>query len=385
MEMLRNMQFSAMLVMSLLTLALAVLPRRVARQRVADRSRWLMAGATGLLALQFAIQYSLNLRSQGVTQAVILNLVFFIPASVLKLTAVLNLQRQGHILRREWLIGVMTWVVTVLLLAGAALLDGQPLFSDTSHLRIAETVGSILFALMQGYYSWLTLREMRRMRRTIAAYYDSNISDILKWMERSVWLLALMATLVPLMIFSSDWPLRLFGILFFIASFYLVICFICYMVSSDHKMVTVAEEVETVQENVTEDDGKEQATGLGQDQHDDDNTPSAYKHVEDVAAQWVVTGGHLHQGLNIQTVADEMHLPRPLLTAWLKTTEWELFATWLTHLRIEEAKKVLREHRDWNNDYVAQHCGFSNRQYFHKKFKELTGLTPSEWQEGKGE
>lgn len=89
--------------------------------------------------------------------------------------------------------------------------------------------------------------------------------------------------------------------------------------------------------------------------------------------------------LNIQAVADEMHLPRPLLTAWLKTTEWELFATWLNQLRIEEAKKVLREHSDWSNDYVAQHCGFSNRQYFHKKFKELTGLTPSEWQEGKGE
>ncbi|MBQ3700468.1 MAG: helix-turn-helix transcriptional regulator, partial [Prevotella sp.] len=132
------------------------------------------------------------------------------------------------------------------------------------------------------------------------------------------------------------------------------------------KMVTVAEETE-------------------QSLPDDDSTPSAYKRVEEAEAQWVATGGHLHQGLNIQAVADEMHLPRPLLTAWLKTTEWELFATWLNQLRIEEAKKVLREHRDWSNDYVAQHCGFSNRQYFHKKFKELTGLTPSEWQEGKGE
>ena len=60
---------------------------------------------------------------------------------------------------------------------------------------------------------------------------------------------------------------------------------------------------------------------------DDDSTPSAYKCVEEAAAQWVATGGHLHQGLNIQAVADEMHLPRPLLTAWLKTTEWELFDT----------------------------------------------------------
>ena len=35
----------------------------------------------------------------------------------------------------------------------------------------------------------------------------------------------------------------------------------------------------------------------------------------------------------------------------------------------EEAKKVLKEHPDWSNDYVAQHCGFSSRTYFQKKFK----------------
>ena len=78
-------------------------------------------------------------------------------------------------------------------------------------------------------------------------------------------------------------------------------------------------------------------------------------------------------------VADEMHVQRAMLSAWLKTTEWEVFATWLTHLRIEEAKKVLKEHPDWSNDYVAQHCGFSSRTYFQKKFKENVGMPPGEY------
>ena len=124
--MLSNMQFTAMMVMVLLTMVLAVLPQRVARNHVADHSRWLMAAATGLLALQFALQYKLKLRSMGVTQAVTLNLPFFIIASMLLSIALLYLQRQGRIQRQEWMVGVATWVVTVALIAGAVLSDGQP-------------------------------------------------------------------------------------------------------------------------------------------------------------------------------------------------------------------------------------------------------------------
>ena len=82
-----------------------------------------------------------------------------------------------------------------------------------------------------------------------------------------------------------------------------------------------------------------------------------------------------------ETVVADMHIPRYQLAAWLKTTEWELFNPWLTHLRIEEAKRVMKEHPDWSNDAIANQCGFSSRTYFQNVFHKQTGMTPSEFVE----
>lgn len=368
--MMGNMQFTAVMVMGLLTMVLAVLPRRVARQKVADKARWLMAASTLLLALQFALQYKLRLRDMGVTQAVMLNLPFFIMVSILLSVALLYLQRGGHIHYYEWLVGGVTWATTMVLLIGAKLIDGQPLLSESPELRTAAAIGGVLYALMQGYYAWLTLHEMWRLRKSVASYYDRSMSDMLNWMERSVCLLALIALLVPLIIFMRGKLLGLFALIAFAAVFYLVICFLCYLVSNDQRLVEIAE----TQDRPSTSDEKDSTPASSETDRD-----ASFAHIASAVEEWTAGGGHLQQELNIQTVADEMHVQRPQLTAWLKTTEWEVFATWLTYLRIEEAKKVLKEHPDWSNDYVAQHCGFSSRTYFQKKFKEMVGIPPGEF------
>ena len=40
---------------------------------------------------------------------------------------------------------------------------------------------------------------------------------------------------------------------------------------------------------------------------------------------------------------------------------------------------MIREHPDWSNETIARQCGFSDRTYFQRKFKEITGMTPSEY------
>ena len=76
---------------------------------------------------------------------------------------------------------------------------------------------------------------------------------------------------------------------------------------------------------------------------------------------------------------EEIGIPRYQLSAWIKQQELT-YATWMTNLRIDEAKRVIKDHPQWTNESIAQHCGFSDRSYFQKKFKEQTGLSPSEYQ-----
>ena len=106
-----------------------------------------------------------------------------------------------------------------------------------------------------------------------------------------------------------------------------------------------------------------------------------YQNVQEAVRCWIAAGKHLKNGITVQQAADEMKLPRYQLTSWLKTVEHEQFSTWLTHLRVEEAKRQIQLHPEWSNDVIAEHCGFGSRTYFQTVFRKQTGMTPSTYLE----
>ena len=85
-----EMQISGMLTMMMLSVMLmACVPNRSTHRSCFDRARWMMAAGTGLIAVQFLLQYIFGFRQMGVTQAVCCNLMFFTPASLMCSMAVL--------------------------------------------------------------------------------------------------------------------------------------------------------------------------------------------------------------------------------------------------------------------------------------------------------
>ena len=361
----KEMQFVALVLMTLLTMKLLVLPRRAASSTSLSRARWLMAGGTALLGVHFLLQYRLGLREMGVTQAVMLNLFLFIPASWLMQMAVIYLQRQGRIWLWDKLLGIIAWVLVIVLLGVAAAIDGQPLLSDTPQLHYAEVAASCCYLAMQGYYTWRQLSNLRAMRSALANYYDLDMNGLLRWMQLSIFILVILALMVPLLIFAPDYILAFFGVTCFAGIFYLVDSFCLYVVSTAPAKVMEAEQSEDESEH--DDEGSSQTI-----------SDEALLRVESAVAQWTAAGGHLKNGLKLPNAAEEMHIPRYLLSFWLKQSGRH-YSEWLTDLRIEEAKRVLLEHPEWSNEAVAQHCGFSDRCYFQKKFKEATGLTPAQF------
>lgn len=228
----------------------------------------------------------------------------------------------------------------------------------------------MLYAVMQIYYGVIEIRELRLMRRSLENYFDRDMGEMLSWMKGSIVILLLMALLVPVIIFSSGWLLAAYGLFFMMGVYYLVISFVCYAVSNDaHK---VQEASQQAAENITE---EKTAPNMSQKEQ---------KHIETIVNQWLEKGGHLHSGITIQTAADEMKLPRYQLSAWLKTTEQELFSRWITHLRIEEAKRMMTTHPEWSNDIIAEQCGFGSRSYFQTVFRKQTGMTPIQFVESQG-
>ena len=98
-----EMQISGVLTMLMLSVMLMLgIPNRSKRRNSFTKARWLMAVGTGLIAIQFLLQYIFGFRQMGVTQAVFCNLLFFTPASLLCSMSILFVQRHG-IQSCEWL------------------------------------------------------------------------------------------------------------------------------------------------------------------------------------------------------------------------------------------------------------------------------------------
>lgn len=369
-------QFSAVVVLTLLVLKLMLLPRKVAVHPVVDTARWLMTTGIILLDVQFLLQYILGLRAIGVTQAVMLNLVLFIPCSWAISLALIHLQRQGRVSRTARWMGGATWAAALVLLGTAAAIDGQPLLSDTPELYKAEVAASLLYLMMQGYYISLHMKSLMAMRRTLQDYYDRDTDDLLRWMKLSIMVLMLMSLMVPLLIFVESKGLAIFAILFFTGIFFLVDSFCGYAVSSAPTKVSDAEENETLEDEERRIVDEELTTT----DSEAEMTTDVMLHVEEAVNRWVEAGGYLQSSINMPNAAEAIGIPRYLLSTWLKKNNLT-YASWMNSLRIDAAKRMLREHPDWSNEAVAQNCGFSDRSYFQKKFKEATGKTPAEYLE----
>ncbi len=361
-----EIQLMVMVLMSLFTVTLVVLlPRQVAADKVVDRSRWLLALGTALMAIQFFLQYVYKFRELGVTQAVMTNLLFFVPCAILFTLAIINLQKQGKVEKHIWMLGVAVWLAVVVMIVVANFLDGQPLFTDTTHLRLAEYISAIIYSVLQIYYTIILYRGNISLKRALDNYYDHDTSSIVRWISRSTVMLAIVAIGAPFLIFSTGFLLQIYSILIFLSLYYLMFSFICYCVSTDAMQVS-----EAASQNDAE---------IEEEEEEEPITEVESQRVEKAVKQWVKSGGYLKVGITMQMAVNEMDIPRYLMSAWLKTTEWELFNPWLAHLRVEHATSLLKEHPDWNNDTVAFQCGFSSRSYFQQIFKKHTGMTPAQY------
>jgi len=363
------MQFTAIVLMIGLALKLVMLPLRVVENSVTGMSRWLMFGGTVLLGLQFFLQLVLGLREKGVTQAVMLNLTVFTLVSWLLSLAILRLLTPGRLSLLDRWLGGAVWISELVLISAAAACDGKTLLSDTPQLQLAERAGGVLYFAMQCYYGWRNVAQLRQLHQSQDDYFDNDMSQRLRWMQVSIVMLAVMALFVPAVIFVPGRWLAIFAVVFFYGMWYFVDSFCDYVKSSMPGKVQESEE-----ERVKREKGRVKR----EESSEPKMTDTQLERMDAAVARWIEQGGHRKNGLKKSVVADQMGVSENQLTLWLRQHNTK-FNDWLSGLRVEEAKRTIRQHPDWTNEAIATHCGFADRPDFQKKFKKLAGMTPAEY------
>lgn len=87
---------------------------------------------------------------------------------------------------------------------------------------------------------------------------------------------------------------------------------------------------------------------------------------------------HFMEDISVAQIAKKYHLNAAYLSSAFKERNNILLSAYIEGIRMEKAKKFLREDRK-NITEVALATGYGDANYFTKVFKKYTGRTPSQW------
>ena len=89
---------------------------------------------------------------------------------------------------------------------------------------------------------------------------------------------------------------------------------------------------------------------------------------------------HLTDDLSVPALCRQFSIGKTYLYEITNSTYGTGVAEHIRRLRIDQAKKMLEEHRDWTVGEIAAVCGFHDYNYFISAFKRDTGLSPKQYQ-----
>jgi AraC-like DNA-binding protein/ligand-binding sensor protein len=87
-----------------------------------------------------------------------------------------------------------------------------------------------------------------------------------------------------------------------------------------------------------------------------------------------------HRGLTLEEIAESVYLSPYYISRIFKEEQNITVMDYLTKVRLEEAKKLLRNPR-YNIDEISDKLGYSDPSYFSKVFRRYEGVSPSQFRQ----
>lgn len=245
-------------------------------------------------------------------------------------------------------------------------------------LMITSTVG--VFGKVGAWVSWLPffiffvqyVTLLRRFyilynekRRKLDNYFAEDMQQVMFWIKKSIILIILTSVLSFTTLLGGVVYNYLFQVYVISANFYIAISFINYAAmygKFNSAEVTDRERMETDTEErkISQADNYEQLFG-------------------EQVKRWLSEKRFLAPQLTIDDLAAEMGTNKLYMSRYINRKHGDNFSTWITKLRLEEAKSYMRENPNVKQEEVAIHSGFSSSSYFSRVFSRFESMTPAAW------
>lgn len=88
---------------------------------------------------------------------------------------------------------------------------------------------------------------------------------------------------------------------------------------------------------------------------------------------------HLQSTVSVEDVAIRLHSNRTYVSCMISKEYGMSFRDYINSLRMESAKRYMKEKPNATQEEVAQYCGYSSASTFNKKFRQIVGQSPRQW------
>jgi len=247
-------------------------------------------------------------------------------------------------------------------------------FSARNSVAISMTVW-ILALVQYGFYWWKVVHLYRKHRLAVESEFSNTEGKTLSWMRSFFHIfgvcLGLLVITVPVAIHSNDYALvaTIVNCTLSITIFFLGYegLFQEEVFSNRAAIPAVADGESFTEEAADTTKVIEEAKRL---------VPRLLAHMEEKRP-------YLNEGLTLTELAKQVGMSRNQLSLVINSGIGDSFYTFINKYRVEEAKRLIADPKKSNYTILslAFEAGFPSKSSFHKVFKNLTGLTPTEYRD----
>ena len=336
------------------------------------RSRQMMGIAMLLLSANYSVHFFFGIRFKNVNSSILMNMsTYFLCYSLFSSALIMLLDRFYITKRRVWT-HIILWIIfstfsgVVLFLLPSGIMQKISLF--------ALAVWLIAFGVV------LARRVIVAYRRAIRIFNETQADDIgayIEWLSIFTYWAVIFGVGCGLLTFLPD----RYVYIWVLSS----IPFYCYLFHCYQNYLLFYEQVENAFEQDIQSE-EELLTNSGiEPEMVSEEVPESYTEFIEKVDNWIKTDGYVQQGLTIKELSEILYTNRTYLSAYIKTTYKMTFREWITSLRLEYAKNILKEHPEINIQKLAESSGFLSQSNFIKLFSEKEGCTPAKWKKSNRE
>lgn len=339
-------------------------------------SRWMIFAALLFMAVHFFLQMYFGFRATDEDVGAVINVLVYLPCFTLFSMAIYNIEATHTKRRKMNLICAAVYAAMLAAFAVGYSFSGSLNIGAWLYVMLALFFGNIVYCI------YMIIIEMNKRKKLLETMTATDMLPFIRYARASIAMLSLIAISMPFAILSTKslyiiGPVGLLVLLFFIVNF----------VAFGNCYVPTEELLDRERGNGETDDDDEPTTAENcASQSAADCEQSAQRlsaersaFIQAALDKWCADIGYKDSSVNMLTLSHSLDINKNELSQFFSQCQNTTFRIWLSEIRFNAAKKMMKEFPDYNNDIISAECGFSSRSYLYRIFKEKEGCTPVEW------